>query len=452
MFSNILKQIRSITDKPLTVFDWVMFFVTAAGCFFIFQQGGILHTGGSSITYLCGHFLDFYDYNVKPMIGNNYLPSSYILYAIWNIPLKLFGIVPEPTMSVGFWTIMWYKVLPVGFYLATAIVIYKICNQIGFGSLKSKLCAFAWLVSPIAFFSQFIFGQYDIFTVFFMLIGMYFYYKGGMTKFILFFSIAITFKYFPLFIFIPLLLLREKNKWNIVRSMAFVMIPFALEVLIYIASPAFKTGVFGFGATSFILKPAFCSGMTEVSIFVLSILILFIWAYFIEPKNDKDLVKWGLYISNIVLFLLFGLSFWHPQWLLFAVPFWTISTFISKKFDLFILLDIAMMLFFIIYTVNTWTNHVDQHLFTLGALSDMSKNIDTLTMRKLFLFTDRKILFTLFSAMVLANAVFKHPKLCVDNFAEPIEKYWWMIRVKFIVGIAIFLIPALVSFIVAQMV
>lgn len=439
---------NQLVEKPLSWADWIIFFLIAVLCFFTFQQADLLHTGGSSFAYLNGHILDFYDYNVQYMSGNNYLPSTYILFAIWNIPIKLLGLVAVPTMTVSIGVIMWYKLLPTLFYLFSGYWIYKIGMEMGLEYKKSKLCAYAFLTTPIAFFSQFIFGQYDIFTVFFVLIGLYYYVKKANYKFILFFGLAITFKYFALLIFIPLLLLCEKNILKLIRSLICVMLPYIIEVGFYIMSQAFRTGVFGFGAIKYILIASINIGFAQVSIFIIGWIVLCACAFFKETESDKETIKWALYFSNIVTFLLFGLTMWHPQWLLFAVPFWVLSTFINKKSDIFLLIDILLMLLFIVFTINFWQNGVDQSLINYGIFGKYTFRIigNQLTMSDLYIIKNSNLIFSFFSAILLVSVIFKHPKYCLENFNESIDKYWNIVRTRFIVGVSLFIVPAFICF------
>ena len=82
--------------------DWCIFVLLASVCFFTMQQGDILHTGGSSFSLLKGHVLDFYEYTAQYLGGNAYMITSYILFAIWNIPIAFLGLVDTPTMSVPY--------------------------------------------------------------------------------------------------------------------------------------------------------------------------------------------------------------------------------------------------------------------------------------------------------------------------------------------------------------
>lgn len=452
-----LKRIN-IAEKPLTIWDYVIFFVLAGFCFLTFQQSDLIHTGSSSIAYLNGHFLDFYDYNAEYMGGNSYMPSSYILFAIWNIPLKLFGMLPVPSMDVPYVALMWYKALPSLFYVISAFLIYKIAMELGFGSKKAKICAFVFLGTPIGFFSQFIFGQYDIFTVFFMLLGIYFYFKHfrepklkNLLLFILFFGISFTFKYFSLLIFIPLLLLREKRIWRILWNLALVAIPYALELLIYYPSSAFQDGVLGFGATGYIFNASIDTGFQHISLIVILWLAICAWAYFKDLDTKEDYARWFLYFANLIMFLVFGLSMWHPQWLLMAVPFWVMGACINKKFHIFMAVDILLMLVFVMFTVNFWVKHVDQNLFIFGIFQNIVPETlgRKVMMKDIFIIQNRDMLMSAFSGILLAIGLFKHPKFTQADFTESLDKHMALIRTRMILGVSIFVIPAFLCLFVA---
>lgn len=190
-------------DLPLSIIDILIFFILAIICFFPFQQGDLIHTSTASISYLNGHFKDFYKITKDSLGFVNYLPTIYIIFGIWNIPMKLFGVITGPTWHPSLLFLLWNKLLATIFYFAVAYLIYKICTRIGFGNKKAKLCMYAFVGMPIAFFNQFIFGQYDSITLFFTMLGIYFYFddkdKNGEKKFLACFSVAMTLKYIIFF-------------------------------------------------------------------------------------------------------------------------------------------------------------------------------------------------------------------------------------------------------------
>ena len=93
-------SVNAIAEKPLLIWDYVAFAAIAVFCFLVFQQSDLLHTAGCSYGYLNGHFRDFYDYCGTFDIHPAYMPSFYLIFAIWNIPMRLFGIVTFPTENL----------------------------------------------------------------------------------------------------------------------------------------------------------------------------------------------------------------------------------------------------------------------------------------------------------------------------------------------------------------
>jgi len=445
----MIKKITSlkIVDKPLSWYDWIIFFGLAVICVLSFMQYDIVSTGVSSFAILNGHILDYYEYILNYTANNAYLISTYILFAIWNLPLKLMSLIlPLTTLAASFQTIMWFKLLPCLLYLISAIIIFKISKIIGMGNQKSKLCAYVFLTTPIAFFSQFIFTQYDIFTLIFMLLGVYFYLKKDMWKFVVFFGIATTFKYFAFLFFIPLLLLREKRYSKIFLYCAGFLLPLALVILPYVGYNAFSVGPASFNPTSFIFATGFnIKGPTNFSLVIVGFVFCSAWSFFTNPIDKDDEVKWIFFFTTIVVFLCFGLSFWHPQWLLLSVPFLVFGTFINKKPSVFLILDIVLMFFFVVFTINIWPGHLDHELLIRGLLHQITGEVYwywPVKMRDIILFNDVSLSYSIMSAILLVNVIFKHPKFCAEKLTDKINLLWNLIRMRFIIGVSIFIIPA----------
>ena len=87
------------TPFLISKLDYWVYGISLGLCFLLFKQSDLTHTNSSSFAYLYGHFWDFYDYNQSRMGDNNYLPIFYWFFAIWNIPLKLLGLIPEDVLE-----------------------------------------------------------------------------------------------------------------------------------------------------------------------------------------------------------------------------------------------------------------------------------------------------------------------------------------------------------------
>lgn len=437
-------------DGSLKNIDWVFFAALGTFCFFTMQQSDILHTGGSSFSLLNGHIIDFYDYTAEYLVGNNYMITTYILFAIWNIPIRLLGIVRVPTMDVPYTVLMWYKVLPTLVYILSGYLIFAICQELKLGTNKSKIAAYAFMTMPIGFYSQFMFGQYDIFTVSFMLLGLFFYFrsqKRALYYCSLLFGVACTFKYFALLIYAPLILLREKKISNLLRHILCFLAPVLLAICPFLSFDEFQNGVFGFSATSYVFNAGIDNGFYVTAIIPVLWIIVCMYALLKDELFSMDeIFTWAVFLCNIVLFLCFGLSMWHPQWLLLAVPFWSLSVMTRKRIDISCILNIMLMLFFSIFVVNCWGDHLDQNLFTLGIFREQvaGRTDSALTMRELYLIDDTNLIWTCFVGILAANTFMSHPKYCSEDLACNIKVAFRWLRARFLVGISIFLIPMLI--------
>lgn len=99
---------------------------------------------------------------------------------------------------------LWDKLLPTLAYLAGGVLVYRLAMQAGMSTRPARACAYVWLTTPIAVYSQFIFGQYDSLGIVLVLAGLYFFFKKRLGAFALLCGVAFTFKYFSLLLFLPL--------------------------------------------------------------------------------------------------------------------------------------------------------------------------------------------------------------------------------------------------------
>lgn len=448
---------KSKFREEITVIDWIIFAILACFCYFSMQQQDILHTAGSSFSILNGHILDFYEYNAQYMSLNNYMISSYILFALWNLPIYLLGVVTTPTMDVPYAVLMWYKALPTLCYFISTLVIYRIGKDVGFSTKKARIMAYAFAATPIGFFSQFCFGQYDIFTVLFVLLGIHFYFSKRKYDFLLFavcFGVSFTFKYFSILLFVPLLLLRKKDITSILKYGCVAIAPILLFNLPYINSTYFRNGVAGFGAVGYIFSAKFDVGV-GISVYIIPLLWVLTCVYAFVQGTEKKSQEEQFTIVNfcccMVMFISFGLSMWHPQWLLLAVPFMTFSIFLSKRKDIICLLQFVLTIVFFGFVVNFWVDFVDQQLFGLGCFKDcfIPKMDMGIKMRNIYAFSDLNILYTMFSGVLLGCTVLSSPRFCMTKWEEATAKEVSWIRARSWCGILAFVIPMIICLVSA---
>ncbi len=421
--------------------DWFIFLTLLAVCFVSFQQQDIWHTGGASIAYLQGHILDFYE--ITP--DCNYLPTTFALFAVWNIPIYLLKWIVAPIISEPrFLVRMWYKLGTTILYFATARLMYKIGRAKGMSMKNANWLAFLFITNPIAVYSQFIFGQYDIITTFFMTLGLYYYLKDNNKGFVASFAVALTCKYFALLIFIPMLLMKEKKIWAIMKSMIGLVSLFIIEVLIYYPSEDFRESVFGFSAAGYAMFTGYETTYAYASIIPIIWIVVCGICYFWDFENDEK-EDWLFFFINVVLFLTFGLSFWHPQWLLLGVPFWTITLAKHKKQDMYILLDVIMYIAYILFTGAMWQINADQYTLVGGILKNKVEPyvIGPYTMQNI-IGVDRNLLFSSFIGLLLLFTILSLPRFAKKFDKVEFEQSKKMIRIRYVLSVLVFSILAFI--------
>ena len=156
-------------------------------------------------------------------------------------------------------------------------------------------------------------------------------------------GISATFKYFTLIILAVLLTLEIKEIWKLAAGFLAGCIPFAVECGFYLLTDrqSFLRSVFGFGALQYASGTGLSLGFVTLSALPLALAILLVIVYrTIIPEGDHQRrVQYGIFYSTCACTALFGLMTWHPQWMIFAIPFFTLTLLLNKdkRFLLFLL-------------------------------------------------------------------------------------------------------------------
>lgn len=457
---KILKENTLITNTDILLCMIISFL-----CVLFFNHRDILITAERSVGYiqnwnLFDNIAHFYSNSIENLgdSGANYLPTTFIIFAIWNIPLKIFGLTPHYLRDWSVVFTIWNKLLPILIFIISGYLLFKICyEEFGFSLKKSKLAMYLFLTSPIAFFSQFLFCQYDIFTVFCLLLGTYFYYKEERSRrntifFILSFGIGFTFKYFIILIFFVLLFLREKNIIKIGISSVAAVIPAALETCFYLIFDRadFMSQVFNFGVLNFASESSSLGEAASVSRFNILYLLLFVFlafAYLKKPATKRDSICSFLFLSCGICTVIFSLMSWNPQWLLFIVPFWTLALCTSKHYKVLLCLDYAFTYAFYAYVTKVFENNVDQTLLQYGILKNILRYripLDTSeTMQKFFLL-DTNTLFTVIVCVFVFYFLAAHSNYSFKNLSHELTNIRLFSLIRYFYAVLLFVIPAVI--------
>lgn len=395
--------------------DKIVFVFLATVCFFSFQYTfDLSHTVSCSYALLYGHISDFYEYCMEHYAEINYMPTTYLIFAVWNVPLRIFGVNVDTAANrpdLPLKLIYWNKLLLVLFYAATAFYLYKICREISWDKEKAKLCAFIWMIMPFNFYVQFCLGLYDIITVFFMVWAVYHVVRNAGTKdticFLSGFALAATCKTIAVLYFFPFLLLKEKNIGRIIIKSIGCMSLYGFYILVFSYSDAFKKGVLGWNITELLEY----SNVWLLNPFLILLIVLYACAFY-NNENEKQkehYLAYAVFYSNMVSFAFFGTCLFHPNWIILAGVFLVLALFMNTRSDAYLwmilLLSAAVYIFF-----SGMPGPHSEGLLTGGIWGE--KGIGSLhpvfSLESLYKLSTKA--YSVISAALLILAVFSHPK------------------------------------------
>ena len=437
-----------VRADDFSLFDVMLFAAVALFCFVSFIHPDIMYTGNRSWIMYDG-ITGFYDHvhEWTRDYGANYMATTFWLFALWNLPLKIFGF-PPPAGVASTDYILWYKILPLLFFFLSIRMFRSVAEEIGLGKRKAKVAVYAFITLPVCFYSQFIFCQYDIVTVFFVLWGMKCYYrrgKGDLWRFALLFGIAVSCKYYAVLIFLVMLLVREKNPARIIRYALLCGLPVLAEILLYLPSRGFQISVLNFKAVDYI-KNADTTALSNYSYAMVLIVLVGIWAYFTHADNPDNETAWTLFFSCGCCAGLFGLSTWHPQWLIFMAPFMVLSAFINIHLEKFLFIDLFFGVLFQYISIINFAGGADVNLLDRLLWSRFFTSSGKLAIANVLPQVTLSTPYSIYLAMLLGMFIFKHPRYALKDFSQPLQTdHMHMIRLTFLAGAGSFIIPAFIT-------
>lgn len=347
----------------------VLWAVGSAFAFLFFNQPDLFHTVVSSYAYLDGHLIDFYDFNRTVVGANDYLPGIYLILAIWMMPFKLLGgMTPDelrPALVLSPLELFWAKFLLLLVFLTCFYLISAIAKHAFAASDDAqRTVRIAYLFSPLVGFAVFTFGQYDIFSSLFSLLGVLMYLRRRPFWFVFWFSIAISFKYFALFLFIPLAIYYFKRPTRILLALAGGAACTALLLASYWHSSAFR-------ASAFRLAGGKAGDPLHNQLLILMAVLFVVLCVlaFLYGRRREDLAKPLILIWATGFAIMFLAVTWHPQWTVILAPAFALALGLMKRPGWFLLWESVAFAFFVIVFTNRWVSNVDATMITRGVLS-----------------------------------------------------------------------------------
>lgn len=291
--------------------------------------------------------------------------SFFIVYAIGFFPIWIIGMITPygDFIAETMGAVIWMKFYLAIFSVGVAYEMLQIAKKLGISKVNRKWLLFAFFSSLFVFLPVFQVGQYDIFALFFILLGINFYLEDRNIPFLLSFAFAIPMKYFALFIFVPLVLLKYKKIWKIAIELLAGVSFFLYERFIYATLlPSISRMLFGLGEASgqvataaseaaengtslfsgesiiswqvdFFFKNRLTIGNYEISLVIFALTLVCIGAFVMKRRDTIKEFSYqvvSLSLICLVCFFLFVNS-WNSYWIVLIAPFLLLFVFANSS-------------------------------------------------------------------------------------------------------------------------
>lgn len=420
-----LKKGRRCVCGP-TLPEWGIAVILGAAAVLCFQHPDIWETSNHSWILLesisQGKFMDFYHivearpYPLYYINGANYSIVLYLLFAIWQLPVWI--ICKIGGLAINEYFLLFYsKILPALAYALCALLLAKLGRGAGLSKQDSRWCSLAFVLCPAAFFGCLVMGQYDSLCLALTLWALLFYQKGDLQKFCLIMGAAAAFKFFPLMLLIPLLLLAEKRPSRILAFGFSSLWLVVLSTLLFLG----RTG----SANNFTLQmigrlfaQTLPSGMGPVPVFLLGYAIVLVLCYLYHPAQQPGSGALPIYVCMAVYSLLLICIHWHPQWVILVCPFFVLCAFLQKDRLPWMVLVLMFSIGFFLLCFFEFPYQMDANLFDYGLVTVFTKRAASQLPTR---FTASLVLEKIPFLVQLAPACFSIPLISALIFQFPLK-------------------------------
>lgn len=388
--AGIKRMIASFRDasRPRW-FDWAYLGLLVALGLYFYGYGDIEITALHSYDLLSilkeGKLLSFYQIVLNKALAGGYYADPgaihaanyniiiYLVLSAWLFPVKLIGHLTQSMPSYLFLTI-YSKHMVVLVMLASGYALYRLGKQFGLDASRSKWASFLFLSSPAVLYGACMFGQLDILSVLFTLWALHFYLDNKLGAFSLIMAIALCFKMFAFFIFIPLLLLSEKRIWHLLKygAIGVSLLTFTRILAVfdhgYATTQSEMQNIYHF--TGRLFDNIFPSTKGGMYAFVTCLILLCFVCYFVRPK-EEDKKYWAAFIPLAGYGFFFLYVAWHPQWLVILYPFIALCLLLVRNFKAAVLADTLVGLGHVLMLFMQWPNIFTLEMVNAGVLPSM---------------------------------------------------------------------------------
>jgi len=396
------------------IFLLVAFFYIFISAFFyhpdiktIFYQSQFLSKG---VLNIYSFLKDNPDKNVLgPFV---YPPFAYLLFGTLFIPVRLFaGVGFTQWLAMGndavwvdhiFRFIFAMKLPLLIFFALTGSVLMKLADS----PIKQKMVLLFWFFNPVSLYVVGFMGQIDIVAIFLTVLALYFASKKVYLS-AFFLGLGALTKSYPLLLlpFFALLVSADLKKQIRVFLVGFAT--YFVGILPFLGSSPFYESTFISGLSQRIFQTGISLGFGENILLVP--FILFILFFVLQQLHVGNLEKIHNYFFLILTTIVVATHF-HPQWVLWPIPFLALGIFDNKG-----KVKKSLILPVVLYFLG-WAGTIllfDDKFLTWGLISTLDSGVLFLpTVNQLLTkYTDVLLIQSIFHTLLASAGIFLGIKL-----------------------------------------
>lgn len=325
--------------------DWALLAALLVLSYVVFLYGDVRATFEHSFNFLdavfSGRLRDFYTISIQHTSTGHpavYDVPLYAIFALWNLPTYAVYKITGFSYLNSTPAELWLKTMIVVAALVSAKVLAEFARDLGVERPRTRWVSFFFLSSMSVFMPVFVVVQYDILLVLVMLLAMRAYARGSLRGFLGWFLLANTLKLFAIFLFIPLILLREKRIRVAIAELATGMLGIVACRLLYRGDPGHQAATGGFTDGMMDRLRATHIGwiggeapVMAIPLFVVFIIGVAVFAYAARPSSERERNVLAVYLGMAVYLVFMALVPLNPYWLVLVAPFTVLIIFLNTR-------------------------------------------------------------------------------------------------------------------------
>ena len=255
----------------------------------------------------------------------NYGLVMNLILAVWNLPLWIAEKAAGGNILDHFAARVWGKSEMLLCAWICMGLLKRIAGKFGFDEKKKQLLGFLFLTSAWLVLGALVVAQIDIICMVFILLAFEAFLDENTRKFLLFFTLSVLTKEFAIFVFLPIILLKEKN---LIRAGVAMVLPFAVSVLLNLpfkwadpAGAALKKPRTWVMIDQLTRMRITLFGEIRIPAFFIALAAVVVVSYMTVVPDKKDLPKWMTYMGLIGMLPVFVCAYSYPYWGVLLLPF-----------------------------------------------------------------------------------------------------------------------------------